>query len=233
LEESHRGWVLLEFVQRERPGGVDSAVVTQDLPLGEQCGALGAETAQIVGGAEPGLLEVCGGLSGCQGKVSQFGSKVVSEVVGQLRHPPLQQGDGLEPIQDIDFDPAAERSPAGRSGGDQNVSGSAGPVSGDVLRTLGVVEDDQPVRAGSELREQLVHAVGGDAVVRQAESSGEAAELLGDQHWLLCVDPPHDLVVVREAVSVFDGQLSLADSTESVKGPYGRCARGRSEFVWI
>ena len=179
FQQLHRGRVgAAETVQRQRPGGVNPPGVAHHLAAGEQVGSAGAEPAQIVGGWEVGLLQIGGGLRGGQRQVAELGGELVGQILAHGRNPGPQQGHRLRPGQHVDLQPPAQCSPAGSAGGDQHVAGPAGPVVGDVLRTVGVVEDQQPAVSATQLAHQPLHG-GGDRRLRPAGPAGRRARRAG------------------------------------------------------
>ena len=97
------------------------------------------------------------------------------------------------------------------------MAGPAGPVVGDVLRAVGVVEDQQPAVPATQLGQQPVHGGGDRRSGRQVQPGGEPGELVGDEHRLFGVDPPHQVVVGGEPVRVLDRQLGLAHPAQPVQ----------------
>ena len=97
------------------------------------------------------------------------------------------------------------------------MAGPAGPVVGDVLRAVGVVEDQQPAVPATQLGQQPLHGGGDRRSGRQVQPGGEPGELVGDEHRLFGVDPPHQVVVGGEPVRVLDRQLGLAHPAQPVQ----------------
>src|SRR3712207_9372712 len=87
----HRGRVLIaEPLQRQRPGGVDSAVVAAHVAAGQQSRPVGAEAAQVVSGRQLGLLEIAGDLGGGQRQIPEIGGQLVGQLLFKRRNPRLE-----------------------------------------------------------------------------------------------------------------------------------------------
>lgn len=126
--------------------------------------------------------------------------------------------DTLGPLEDIDLECLGPAPPAEVAGGDQDVTGAAGQVADDVVGLVDVVEDQQPARGRFTAAERLTSGLHGHAervTHSQAEPFRQFGEGRGDQLGLFGVDPPHQVVVGREAVRVLQGDLGLADPTET------------------
>jgi hypothetical protein len=212
------GVLAVQPLQRQRPGGVEPAVIAQHLAAGEQGRPVSAESAQIVARRQVGLLQIGGGLRGGQRQVAQLGGKLVGQLVVQIRNAGPQQRHRLRPGQHVHLQPPADRAPAREAGGDQHVPGPAGPVVGDVGRPLGVVEDEQPTVPVAQLGEQPVHGVGHRGPGRQLQPGCQPGQLVGDQHGLFGVDPPDHVVVGGEPMGVLERQLGLAHPAQPVEG---------------
>ena len=95
--------------------------------------------------------------------------------------------------------------------------GPAGLVVGQVLWSLRVVEDQQPAPPAAQLGQDEFDRVGHGRPGRQVELVAQLGELAGDEHRLLGVDPPDQVVVAGEPVGVLDRQLGLAHATQAVQ----------------
>ena len=95
--------------------------------------------------------------------------------------------------------------------------GPVRPVAGDVLGVFGVVEDQEPPVPVTQFGEQPVDGVGHRGRGRHIQPGGQPGELIGDEHRLLGVDPPHQVVVGGEPVRVLDRQLGLAHPAQPVQ----------------
>ena len=82
---------------------------------------------------------------------------------------------------------------------------------------FGVVEDQQPAVPAAQLGQQPVHGGGDRRPAGRSEPGGEPGELVGDEHRLFGVDPPHQVVVGGEPVRVLDRQLGLAHPAQPVQ----------------
>ena len=206
-----------EALQGQGPGGVQPSLVAERLPAGEQLCPAAPKPLEILLRGHSRLLQVGGGLSGRQGEIADLRSELVGDVGGNAGHSSAQESHGFGPVQDVNLEAAAQRTPARRPRGDQDVAGSGRQIPGVIARVVRVVEYEEPTVPAGELGQHSDDGLGCGSGRLETAPGSQGDEILGDQRGFVRIDPPHEVVVRGVSVRVLDDQLGLAGTAEAAR----------------
>jgi hypothetical protein len=164
------------------------------------------------------------------------GERKVAEALGEFvdvprrpgRAPTAQELDALRAREGADLDRGARCGPGRVARGDDRVAARRGYQRGEVRRVVGVVVDQQPAQcAGLEGVQRGACRLPDVVGRRQGEPLAQLRQCPRRLRGLLGRHPPHDVVVGRPAVRVFDRELGLADAAEAVQHQWDAAAHGQ------
>jgi hypothetical protein len=102
------------------------------------------------------------------------------------------------------------------AGGDEYSPGGWGPPRTQISRRFGVVEDQQPAVALTQFVPQELDSFGLLGGLGDVQPASQGDELSGDCGRFLGGDPPDQVIVAGVFVGVFEGELGLADTGQSM-----------------